>query len=96
MLNLILSVLFSLLALASYGYCLSGIFALFYGGTIVSAIIHFVLLIIPYLLYRLALRYSTNLLSNIFVKFLIPVAGIFYLVNSILALFNIIILALPF
>ena len=95
MVNFILSVLFSVLALVTFGACVSGVLGIL-SGAIISAVISFVLLIIPFWLYRLSLRYTTNIFSTVFVKFLIPVLGIFYLVNTVLGLLNMALVALPF
>ena len=95
MVNFILSVLFSALALAIFGSCVSGVFSIL-SGAIIPAVISFVLLIIPFLLYKLALRYTTNIFSTVFVKFLVPVLAIFYLVNKVLGLLDIVLVALPF
>ena len=95
MVNFILSVLFSALALAIFGSCVSGVFSIL-SGAIIPAVISFVLLIIPFLLYKLALRYTTNIFSTVVVKFLVPVLAIFYLVNKVLGLLDIVLVALPF
>lgn len=95
MVNFILSVLFSALALAIFGSCVSGVLGIL-SGAIIPAVISFVLLIIPILLYRFSLRFTTNIFSTVFVKFLVPVLAIFYLVNKVLGLLNIVLIALPF
>ena len=95
MVNFILAVLFSALALGIFGTCVNGVLGIL-SGAILSAVIYFVLLIVPIFLYKLALGYADNVFSKVFVKFLVPVLAIFYLANKVLALIGIVLVALPF
>ena len=79
MLNFILSLLLAVIALALFGYGVSSILSLSIMGIVIGA----VCVIAALYLYKLALGYSSNVISDIIVKFVIPVLAILTALDTV-------------